>query len=312
MSKYNRTNKPIIVKNIIDGVEKTKKSKKLKILIIFILLLFLLIFCSKKNDNDLVYEVSFIKSDSIAEIEINGVIIRDDFRIKQLKEIKDNKNIKAVIIRIDSPGGMITPSEILFDSINKINAKKPTVVLMESVGASGGYMAALGSDYIIARNSTLTGSIGVVMESYNFVNLAEKIGIELKSYKSSKLKAVPSPFEKNDSETEKILQNSIDDMYNYFKEIVRNRRKNITQENFEISVNGQVFTGREALKLGLIDEIGDKNSALEYLNKKKNINTNKLPIIRIELMEKQKSGISLEKLLEKVSFEIMNRLNIIH
>ena len=206
-----------------------------------------------------------------------------------------------MILNIDSPGGMTTPSEILYNLIYELNKTKPVVVLMGSMGTSGAYMISLGADYIIARNTTLTGSIGVLMQSYEFVELAKKVGVELKTFKSSELKGMPSIFEKNNIKSDIAIQSSIDDIYDYFKNLVKERRPLMTKKNFDLSTNGQAFTGRQALKIGLIDEIGDKNSALKYLETK-NINT-KLPIVKINLKKKVNTSI-IQKLTSKIFFDI--------
>ena len=266
------------------------------ILICFLFILFL----ANANSSKLADEDSVLEN-SIAEIDIDGVIAKDDYRDNKIANIIKNDKIKAVILNIDSPGGMTTPSEILYNLIYELNKTKPVVVLMGSMGTSGAYMISLGADYIIARNTTLTGSIGVLMQSYEFVELAKKVGVELKTFKSSELKGMPSIFEKNNTKSDIAIQSSIDDIYDYFKNLVKERRPLMTKENFDLSTNGQAFTGRQALKIGLIDEIGDKNSALKYLETK-NINT-KLPIVKINLKKKVNTSI-IQKLTSKIFFDI--------
>ena len=139
------------------------------------------------------------------------------------------------------------------------------------------------------------------MQSYEFVELAKKLGIGLKTFKSSELKGMPSMFELNNAKSNTAIQSSIDDIYDYFKNLVKERRPLMTKKNFELSTNGQAFTGRQALKIGLIDEIGDKNSALKYLETK-NVNV-KLPIVKIELKKKINVNI-FEKLTSRFFFDI--------
>lgn len=231
--------------------------------------------------------------DCIASFKIEGVIVEDDFRSKVLKEIAEEKSVKAVIVNIDSPGGGIVGSEILFEDLRAIAAKKPMVVMMGSVAASGGYMAAVASDYIIARNGTLTGSIGVLMESQEFTELAKKVGVTFNTYKSAPLKASPSPFEKTTPLVDRVVKESIADSYQFFTELVRDRRGAKINKNFaNIVFDGRVFTGRQAVRVGLIDEIGGKDQALSYLEANK-INVKKLPIHEIEITEKK------EKFLDK-------------
>lgn len=202
---------------------------------------------------------SVIDGDFIASIKIEGVILEDDFRSKVLKEIAEEKSVKAVIVNIDSPGGGIVGSEILFDDLRTIAANKPMVVLMGSVAASGGYMAAVAADYIIAHNGTLTGSIGVLMESPEVTDLAQKIGVKFNTYKSSPLKGSPSPFEKSNPLVDSVIKETIADSYKFFSDLVRERRGDKLNKKFlDIILDGRVFTGRQALEIGLIDEVGGK------------------------------------------------------
>ena len=229
-----------------------------------------------------------IDGDAIASIKIEGVIFENDFRSKVLKEIAEEKSIKAVIVNINSPGGGIVGSEILFDDLRGIAATKPMVVVMGSVAASGGYMAAIASDYIIAHNGTLTGSIGVLMESPEVVGLAEKLGVKLNSYKSSPLKGSPSPFEKPNALVAKVVQESIADSYQFFTDLVRERRgEKITKKFSHIVFDGRVFTGRQALAAGLVDKVGGKDEALAYLEANK-IDVKNLPIRDIEITDGEK------------------------
>jgi protease IV len=245
--------------------------------------------------NDVVTEGNFI-----AEVKIEGIILEDDYRSKILNKIAENKNIKAVIVNINSPGGGIVGSEILFNDLSYIASQKPIVVLMGSLAASGGYMAAIASDYIIAHNGTLTGSIGVLMESPQLTELADKIGIKFNSYKSSPLKGSPSPFEKPNFAINKVVNDSIKDSYQFFTELVLSKRSEKIAPNLRgIAFDGRFFTGRQALKVGLIDEIGGKKDAINYLQTK-NIDTKKLEIKEIKVFEEKK--IFLEKIFGSMDF----------
>lgn len=259
--------------------KQTKKWRNIAIILVcFIFILILSNFAKKDIPADTIFD------DSIAEIEITGIIDKDDYRNSKITEITNNNKIKAVIINIDSPGGMVTPSEVLYDLIFKLNQVKPVVVVMDGMATSGAYMVALGSDYLIAKNTTLTGSIGVLLQSFEVVELAKKLGIEIKTYKSSELKGMPSYIEKNNERSNLAIQSTIDDVYRYFVDLVKERRVKLTEENFKLATNGQAFTGRQALKIGIIDEIGDKDSALKYLGTR-SINI-KLPIRKVNLKKK--------------------------
>lgn len=226
----------------------------------------------------------------IANIKIEGVIVEDDFRSTILDKIAKEKSIKAVIVNISSPGGGIVGSEILYHDLRAIAALKPIVVIMGSVAASGGYMAAIASDYIIAHNGTLTGSIGVLMEAPNATALANKIGLKFHTYKSSPLKASPSTFENSTPIVDKVVQESIDDSYEFFVEMVKARRG---QKINNIAFDGRVFTGRQALEVGLVDKVGSKTDALLYL-KQNNIRVDELPLKDIKIVKGE------DKIIDKV------------
>lgn len=220
----------------------------------------------------------------IAQINIKDTIFEDEFRSKVLKKIKEDSSIKALIFNINSPGGSMVGSEILYNELQAIKANKPIVAVMSSVAASGGYMISLASDYIIAHNGTLTGSIGVMMQSPELGGLARKIGFDLKTYKSAPLKAVPNPFERPSAYANKVIQSSIDDSASFFFDLVKkNRGKRLAKSKYNIAFDGRVFTGRQAIKIGLIDEIGNFDSALSYLKNVKKINIDKFEVKEIKL-----------------------------
>ncbi len=226
-----------------------------------------------------------VVTDSIVKIEISGVIFEDDNRSEILKELSENNSVKAVIVNINSPGGGIVGSEILFNELRKIATIKPIVVVMKSVAASGGYMAAIASDHIIAHNGTLTGSIGVLMESPNVAELANKIGVEFNTYKSSPLKGSPSPFEKPSLVVDKVIQDSINDSFGFFADLVKERRAGkLNPKAQNIIFDGRVFTGRQALAVGLVDEIGGEEQALKYLSQK-NIDIKRTPVVKVDLIK---------------------------
>jgi protease-4 len=224
-----------------------------------------------------------IESDHIASIKIEGTIFEDDYRSEILREISLNNNTKAVIATINSPGGGIVGSEILYNDLKAIANRKPLVILIESVGASGAYMASLASDYIIAYNGSITGSIGVLMESYEITNLANKLGITFNNYKSSPLKGSPSLFEKATSQVNNVISDSISDSHQFFCDLVKKRRgKKITTN----VCDGKIFTGRQALKSGLIDSVGGREEVAKFLFNKK-IDIAKIPIKKIEIIKQE-------------------------
>lgn len=293
--------------NILMNIEFKKQIKKWRNTSIALICIILFVILSTLTKKDT--PTSGIFEESIVEIEINGIITRDDFRDERIAEIQNNNKIKAVILNIDSPGGMVTPSETLYNLLYQINQTKPVVAIMNGMATSGAYLIALGAEYIIAKNTTLTGSIGVILQSYEFVDMAKKLGIGLKTFKSSELKGMPSYIERNTEKSNIAIQSTVNDIHSYFIQLIRERRNKITEENFKIAISGQAFTGRQALEIGIIDEIGDKNAALKYLESKK-INT-KLPIRKLNLKKKANIGI-LQKFIGKAFDDNLDGLMAIH
>ncbi|WP_161982818.1 signal peptide peptidase SppA [Candidatus Deianiraea vastatrix] len=200
----------------------------------------------------------------VAHIAIEGVIHKDKDIYDSLVKIESNDSIKAVILSINSPGGSVEPSERIFQLIRKIDEKKPVVVCMESVAASGGYMIAVAGRHIFAMNSTITGSIGVYTQSLEIVELAQKLGIKMNYIKTSPIKGSPHMFEKISDDVIKMEQDLITQMHDLFKNIVAERR-GMTKQEVDFISQGQIFTGMSALKYRLIDEIGNENDALKWL-----------------------------------------------
>lgn len=263
--------------------------------IIILLSIVLLFFIFRSGDATISQDVSI--RPYIAKIVVSGEISEDDYRSEVLKKILANDKIKAVMVVINSPGGTIVGSEIIYNELRRISLKKPMVVVMNSLAASGGYMASLASDHIIAHNGTLTGSIGVLMQSYEITGLAEKVGVKFQNYKSSVLKGSPSLFEKTNKSVDDAINQSIQDSYEFFADLVRQRRG--AKLLSPISLDGRVLTGRQALKLGLIDEIGGEEDAIAYLQRKHNID-HSLSVVDISLEKKETDFI--DKIIDSLPF----------
>jgi len=204
----------------------------------------------------------------VASITIDGIIKKDNEIYESLQRIKDNDSIKAVILNVNSPGGSVQPSEKIYNLIREIDQKKPVVVCMESLAASGGYMISVAGRYIFAMKSTITGSIGVYTQSLEIVELANKIGIKMNYIKTSPIKGSPHAFEKISDEVIEMEKKLITEMHDLFKDIVSQRR-GITGEDLKFISNGQIFTGVGALKYNLIDAIGSQDDALKWLKDSK-------------------------------------------
>jgi protease-4 len=224
---------------------------------------------------------TYDKEEIIARMRIDGVLQHDDDLIKKLKEIGNDQKIKAVVVHIDSPGGDAYAGESLYIELKKLSKQKPVVAVLDTLAASAGYMIALGTDHIIARNMTLTGSIGVIWQSFELVDMANKLGIEFVSIKSSPLKAAPNPLEKMTKEVQDATKQTIDDSYDVFLAILMESRK-MTREQALKLADGRVYTGIRAKNLNLIDEIGGEEEAIVWLETNKKIST-KAHIVNINV-----------------------------
>jgi protease-4 len=205
----------------------------------------------------------------IARVTISGLIRGNQERVEALDRLA-NSNAKAVIVHIDSPGGTTAGSEQLYDSLRRLKAKKPMVVVVDSLCASGGYIAAMASDHIIAQSASLVGSIGVLIQYPNFTDLLKTVGVKVEDVKSSPLKAAPNGFEPTSPEARAALASIVMDSYNWFKDLVSSSRK-LQGAALDKVADGRVFTGRQALELKLIDQLGDEKTAIEWLAKEKGI-----------------------------------------
>jgi len=194
----------------------------------------------------------------IALVKIEGVILDSTDTIEELKRFDNNSGIKAIILRINSPGGGVVPSQEIYEEVKKIReeGKKKVIVSMGTVAASGGYYIAAASNRIVANPGTLTGSIGVIMELANVEGLFKKIGVESVVIKSGRNKDVGSPFRKMLPEERALLQRLMDDVHTQFIQAVAEGR-GLSEKQVRAMADGSVFTGREAKELGLVDEIGN-------------------------------------------------------
>lgn len=202
--------------------------------------------------------------DHIAQVWIDGVIFDDPKRDKVLAKIAEEDTAKALIVRINSPGGSVVGSEALFDTLRQVAEDRPVVAVMSEVAASGGYIAALAADRVYARRNTITGSIGVIAQFPNFTELLSDLGIVVTEVKTSPLKAAPSTTQPIDPEAVAALAALIDDSYLWFQDLVQERRGLDASTLADVS-DGRVFTGHRAVELGLIDEVGSVADAREWL-----------------------------------------------
>ncbi|MFZ2469876.1 MAG: signal peptide peptidase SppA [Parvibaculum sedimenti] len=212
----------------------------------------------------------------IARVEITGIITDDRDMQKLLKELGDDRAVKAVILSIDSPGGTTTGAEALYIGVRQLAAKKPVVATLGTVAASGGYIAALSADHIVARGNTLTGSIGVLFEWPQFAGLMEKLGIEVQSVKSAPLKAEPAPYHKPSPEALAATRDLVVSSYDWFLGLVQERRK-LDAATAKKLGDGRVYTGWQAVQNKLVDEIGGEDEAVKWLTTMRKVPTG-LPV----------------------------------
>jgi protease IV len=212
---------------------------------------------------------AFTTSDSIARIHIEGLILSDNDRVEALERLEKSK-AAAVIVHINSPGGTTAGGEQLYDALMRLKVKKPMVVVVEGLAASAAYMTAIAADHIIAQKSSLVGSIGVLFQFPNFSELLKTVGVKVEEVKSSPLKAAPNGFEPTSPEARAALDALVKDSYAWFRGLVKERRA-MDDELLDKVADGRVFTGRQAVDLKLIDELGDEKAAVAWLVAEKGV-----------------------------------------
>ena len=208
----------------------------------------------------------------IARIKVQGLIRGNQDRVEALARLARSR-ARAVIVHIDSPGGTTAGSEQLYDALRDLQSRKPMVVVVDGLAASGAYIAALSADHIVANETSLVGSIGVLFQYPNFSDVLKTIGIKVEEIKSSPLKAAPNGFEPTSPEARAAIEAIVLDSYAWFKGLVKDRRKMNDAELTRVS-DGRVFTGRQGVGLKLVDGLGNEKAALAWLEKAKNVPAN--------------------------------------
>lgn len=221
------------------------------------------------------------QQDHVAQIAIGGLILDDPARDEALKEVADDDKVKALLVKIDSPGGTYVGGEALYESLRQVGEKKPVVAIMGTTATSAGYMSALGSDHIVARSSTLTGSIGVILQTADVTGLLDKIGIKSVVVKSGPLKAQPNPLEKFLPAARKATEAIIADYFDMFVTLVAERRS-LSREQVLKLADGRVFSGRQAKKAGLVDALGAEPEARKWLSETHKI-ADSLPVKEVKV-----------------------------
>ncbi|MDX1949308.1 MAG: signal peptide peptidase SppA [Rickettsiales bacterium] len=252
-------------------IERNKLKKQIStwriLAFVTLLIAIFLVFGDSKNISQVSRAGAYI-----ARVKIDGVIFENSSRDEILNEIAEDKNVKAVILSVNSPGGTAVGGETLYKSIKKLNDKKPVVTIMNSVAASAGYLVTLGSERIFAHQGTITGSIGVIMEIPNVKEASDKLGVKFNYIRTSPLKASPSLFEEVNPEALKVYKDMMQDFFVYFKNVIVEERK-LPASEVEKLADGRIFSGFSAKQKGLVDEIGGEDEAIEWLVKNKKISS---------------------------------------
>jgi len=209
---------------------------------------------------------SFSSRDKVAVLTIQDVIIDSDKYLESLNKIRKNNSVKALVVRINSPGGAVGPSQEIYSELQNIKEKFPVVASMGAVAASGGYYIACAADTIYANPGTITGSIGVIAQFVSYKDLLDWAKIDVEVIKSGKFKDVGSPFRTMNEEDIKYFQQLIDNVYDQFKSTVAVTR-NLNKKELDSIADGKVFSGEQAQDLNLVDELGNLNDAIAFAAK---------------------------------------------
>lgn len=207
------------------------------------------------------YGLSVFDGDTIALLRVEGPIIDVGWHMDQVRDLMNDDRIKGVVLRIDSPGGAVAPTQELYTELLRLKEIKPIVTSMGTIAASGGYYLSCATDWIVSNPGTITGSVGVIMQFSNFEELFGKLGIRSRTIKSGKFKDTGNPMRQMTEEEERLLQDMIMDTYDQFVEAVLKGRP-VDEDEVLPYLDGRVLTGRQAYELALVDELGNINDAI--------------------------------------------------
>jgi protease-4 len=203
----------------------------------------------------------------VARVKISGIITGDDDTLRLLRQIRETPSAQAAMLVIESPGGTTAGSERLYNEIRRLAEKKPVVAVVGTMAASGGYIASLAADQIVAQETSIVGSIGVIAQNPNFTRTLDMLGVKVEEMKSSPLKASPNPYSPTTDQARAAMQAMIDDSFVWFKGLVTARR-GLSGDALTRVADGRVFTGRQGLELKLVDRLGDETAARAWLGEK--------------------------------------------
>lgn len=273
-----------------DYVIERKRNRSIlarwKILALLLILVIVGLMAKDTSEQNYVPLANKINADYIAKIAFSEFIGDDLQKIDKIAKLAEDEKVKAVLVYINSPGGSMVGSEMIYNAFRKIASRKPIVAVLGSVAASGGYFIALGADYIVAHNGTITGSIGVLIESAEVTEMAERLGIKFHNFKSGELKANPSFTEKLTPEAEKAIMDSIKDSYDYFVTLIATRR-NLDYNFVRNIADGRIYSAKLALEYNLIDQIGSEEDAINWLYQNKSVDRS-FKVREVKLDNKEK------------------------
>ena len=240
--------------------------KKSQIVKFFLLVILFFITAVVINQN-------YKKNPFIAKIYLEGMITSESNLIEKIDELKQKQNLKGILLTINSPGGTFVSSKEIYDTLKFFDEKIPVAIYMKEVATSGAYLVSLGADQIFANTGTITGSVGVILQTADISVLLNKIGVSPLVIKSGDLKAIPNPLEKTNDEQIEYIKNVVLLMQEEFSKIVKLERE-LTWDNLEKISDGRIFTGNQAKEINLIDEIGAENDAIDWIKKKAGLDDN--------------------------------------
>jgi protease-4 len=206
----------------------------------------------------------------IARLSIRGVITDDRRQIRLIERLGKSSSVAAVIVAIDSPGGTTVGGETLYEALRTLAEKKPVAAHIATVGASAGYLAAIATDHIVARRNSITGSVGVLFQYGDAAGLLDTLGVHLEAAKSGDLKAEPAPYAPASEAAKAMLQGVVQDSFDWFRDLVVERRKLDAAEIALIS-DGRIFTGNQALAAGLVDALGSEAEAVAWFESERGV-----------------------------------------
>ncbi|AWM88705.1 signal peptide peptidase SppA [Microvirga sp. 17 mud 1-3] len=212
----------------------------------------------------------------IARISVNGLITGNQRLADLMERVGESAAVSGVVVSINSPGGTTTGSEEIFRNIRRLAEKKPVVAFVDGTAASGAYITAMATDHIVARETALVGSIGVLFQYPDVSGLLDHVGVKVEAIKSAPLKAEPNPFTPTSPEARAAIMQVVNDTYDWFKRLVRERRHMNDAELATVST-GQVFSGHQGVALKLVDAVGTERDAIAWLEREKGVRRN-LPV----------------------------------